>query len=136
MFLLSLVFIVSCTTILQPEEKVIITRIGARHAGAEMVKVLPGNILTEISTALDEIISNKTASPDNLFTLLKRTLIETALQKTDDPLLIADCHDLLDLVEARLPEIHLQSEQIKLIQAVARGLKEGIQIQPISKAND
>ena len=114
---------------LTPGEQNVMVKIAARHVGMEIGMQCPGDSLQEIEVALKAITDANICNSETLTVNLGNIISDRVLSGLNDPLLKADCADLLELIQNRIPEIGLETERVKLIQTVARGILQGIEIQ-------
>ena len=115
--------------VLNPDEQNITVKIAARHLGMEIAKQCSEDVLQKVENALMNIALVNTNSSETLTQDLMWVITENVLQQINDPLLKADCADLIELIKGRIPEIGLEAERIRLIQTAARAILQGIEIQ-------
>ena len=115
--------------VLNPTEQNVAIKIAARHLGMEIARQCPEDILQKVEPILKDIAKVNTSSSEALTINLTKVVTENVLSKLNDPLLEADCADLIELIQGRIPEIPLESERVKLIQTAARAILQGIEIQ-------
>jgi len=122
--------VAGCTTIpLTPDEKNVTVKIAARHLGMEIAKQCPEDVLQKVEPVLKNIATVNTFSSEVLSRGLTLVITENVLSGLNDPLLEADCADLIELIQNRIPAIGLESERVRLIQTAARAILQGIEIQ-------
>ena len=115
--------------VLSPDEQNVTVKIAARHLGMEIAKQCPADVLQKIEPVFKSIATVNTLSSEVLSASLTLVITENVLKELNDPLLEADCADLIELIGNRIPTIGLESERIRLIQTVARAILQGIEIQ-------
>ena len=113
---------------LNPTEQNVAVKIAARHLGMEIAKQCPEDILQKVEPVLQDIATVNTSSSETLTINLTKLITENALSGLNDPLLEADCADLVELIKNRIPAIGLETERIQLIQTAARAILQGIEI--------
>ena len=115
--------------VINPEEQNVAVKIAARHLGMEIARQCSEDILRKIEPALKSIVTVNTSSSETLTINLTKLITENVLTQLNDPLLEADCTDLIELIQNRIPEIGLESERVRLIQTTAKAILQGIEIQ-------
>ena len=118
---------------LTPTEQNVAVKIAARHLGMEIARQCSEDILQKVEPVLKNIATVNTSSSEALTINLTKVITENVLSELNDPLLEADCADLIELIGNRIPAIGLETERIRLIQTAARAILQGIEIQEQTK---
>ena len=130
MAIFMILVLAACSTVpLTVDEQNITVKIAARHLGMEIARQCSEDILQKVEPILKGIGTINTCNAEMLITNLTRVITENVLSGLNDPLLEADCADLIELIQNRIPEVGLESERIRLIQTAARAILQGIEIQ-------
>ena len=124
------IFLSSCSTIhLTADEQNITVKIASRHLGMEIARQCSEDVLQKIEIILNDIATVNIYDSETLSINLIYAVTKDILSELNNPLLEADCIDLIELIQNRIPKIGLETERVKLIQTSARAILQGIEIQ-------
>lgn len=126
-----LTLVTGCATdgqvsVIDQESKEVIVKITSRRIGAELQKE-DYRITKEVYSLCQDIVTSENLDFNRI---VIENLVKVLAKETGDPLLAADIKDLLTLLDIRLGDtIQIESDQLKLVLAAARGLISGIELQ-------
>lgn len=123
--LILIVALCGCSVVqIAPESQATIAKIAGRHVGYELMLNYP-DVAKEVLPVCQTILN---ADGNDLIVNLTDQIIITLISvEINDPLLVADISNLVDMIQVKI-ETELTPEQAITIKAVAEGLSSGIEI--------
>ena len=105
-------------------EKELVAKIAARHVGFELEKRYPAVAVEVLALSEGILVAEES---EIIKVVLDRIVFVLTSEVISDKLLLADINTILDLIKVKA-DIEITEDQMAIIQAVAEGLIEGINL--------